>query len=401
VSRYSRRQLIFAKCALVGLFALIAGPHLADGPGDLGISIITVLALVGGAVAAYEALSRALAFLLGRVWHGAVSPTVAATTDDDPVPPEHPPRTGFQVRHVLAVFAVYLATGAIVWFAVAIFVTARVGLGAGEKAIAAGLKALLPVALPASVASGSLAILLALRGWGRRLGAKAVADMIGLRGGTRRQLWVGVLAGTALGVVSVMLVTHVPYRPTSPDLIDEIVASAGAGRWAWIISAVILAPPVEEFMFRGVLLGGLARTWSLRGAVLVSGLTFWSLHATEWLRYWPAAVAIGLMTVIVTVLRLRTRALGPAIAAHSAYNLMMAVAVGGISSEGSPAPGPEGPKWAQACPLSVDGSCISQGAGYSISDVTRRGGVDDRAFIDARASEATSAGPLQPSRDRL
>jgi membrane protease YdiL (CAAX protease family) len=74
------------------------------------------------------------------------------------------------------------------------------------------------------------------------------------------------------------------------------------------------------------------------------------MHAPEWLRYWPAAVAIGLMTVIVTVIRTRTQALGPCIAAHSAYNLLMASAVFGVGADQGPGRDIEGSKWAQLPP---------------------------------------------------
>jgi membrane protease YdiL (CAAX protease family) len=370
VSRYSKRQLIVAKCVLVGLLAVIGGSLLADQPRAVGIGILTVLALVGGAAAAYEFLSRVLALLLGRVWKDTASSPAGSPSGDLQFPTERPARPGLRVRHVLVVFGVYLAAGALVWLAVAVVILTRVGLGAGQEAIAGMLKTLLPVALPVSVASGSLAALVALWSWGKRLGAQAVADILGLRSATSRQLWEGVLAGVTLGIIALVLVTHIPYRPTSPDLIDEIVSSPGPARWALALSAVFLAPPIEEFVFRGVLLGGLAQTWSLRGAVLVSGFTFWLLHATEWLRYWPAAVAIGLMTIIVTLLRLRTRTLGPAIAAHAAYNLVTSVALAGSAPDRPREPIPEGPRWAQACPLSLRGPCISHQPGYRISEVT-------------------------------
>jgi hypothetical protein len=144
-------------------------------------------------------------------------------------------------------------------------------------------------------------------------------------------------------------------------VVDELIASSTLARWSWIISAVLLAPPIEELVFRGVLLGGLAQVWSLRAAALVSGITFWAMHAPEWLRYWPAGVAIGLMTIIVTVLRIRTRALGPCIAAHSAYNLLMASAIFGIRTDSGPGRETEGPKWARLAPGSPSRSAASQG----------------------------------------
>jgi membrane protease YdiL (CAAX protease family) len=90
--------------------------------------------------------------------------------------------------------------------------------------------------------------------------------------------------------------------------------------------------PIEEVLFRGALLGGIEAIWSVPVATITSGLTFWALHATEWTAYWPAAIGLGLLTILVTVLRLRTRALGACIAAHCAYNLVLVVAAFGFGA---------------------------------------------------------------------
>jgi membrane protease YdiL (CAAX protease family) len=227
-------------------------------------------------------------------------------------------------------------------------VTARLGTGADEEAITGGIKPLLPTVLPLSVVAGGLGALWAIRMSGKRLDPRNFVETVALRLGSRGQLQRGVLAGAALGLLALVIMPYIPYTPSSPDLIDEFLTSPGPARWSWILSAVILAPPVEELVFRGVLLGGLTQIWNLRAAAVVSGVTFWAMHAPEWLRYWPAAVAIALITVLVTLLRIRSGALGPSIAAHSAYNLMMAsVVFYGIQPDGS-VPAPDQPKWAQA-----------------------------------------------------
>jgi membrane protease YdiL (CAAX protease family) len=255
-----------------------------------------------------------------------------------------------RLRHITAAFVGYLAGQALVWLGAVMVVTARLGAEADEEAITQGIKPMLPAVLPVSVVAGGLGALWAIRLWGKRLDLRDFVETVALRWGTRRQLQRGILAGAALGLVSLLVMPYVPYTPSSPDIIDEFLSSPGPARWSWILSAVILAPPVEELVFRGVLLGGLAQIWNLRGAAVVSGVTFWAMHAPEWLRYWPAAVAIALMTIIVTMLRIRSRALGPPIAAHSAYNLLMASVVFGVQPDGA-LPQPDSPKWAQVGPL--------------------------------------------------
>ncbi len=350
MTRYSRGQLFLAKAAVVVLTAVIVGSQTADNPGELVPSILAVLAGLGAILAVYEAVSHSIALLLGRVWGRTRTSDTPSAPEFAGVPSTPPLRSPMRLRHVTAAFAGYLAGQAVVWLGAVMVVTARLGTEADEEAIMEGMKPLLPAVLPVSVVAGGLGALWAIRIWGKRLDPRAFIETVALRLGTRRQLQRGILAGGALGLVALVVMPYVPYTPSSPDLMDEFLSSPGPARWSWILSAVILAPPVEELVFRGVLLGGLARIWSLRMAAIVSGITFWAMHAPEWLRYWPAAVAIAMMTVIVTLLRIRTRALGPSVAAHSAYNLLMAsVVFYGVEANGSPT-GPNGPRWARAMP---------------------------------------------------
>jgi membrane protease YdiL (CAAX protease family) len=349
VIRYSQGQLFVAKAGLVALAAVVVGSQAADSSRELVPTILVVFTGLGVMLAGYEILARVIALLLGRIWRG--SRTSDETSTLEPAPAISTPglNSRMRLRHVVAAFAGYLAGQALIWLGAAMMVTVQLGAGADEEAITRGMKPMLPAVLPTSVLAGGLGAVWALRSWGKRLYPRDFVETIALRPGTRRQLLRGILAGATLGLVSLLLMPYVPYSPNTPDFMDEFLRSSGTARWAWILTAVILAPPVEELVFRGVLLGGLAQIWNLRAAAFVSGVAFWAMHAPEWLRYWPAAVAIALMTVIVTLLRIRSRALGPSIAAHAAYNLLMASVVLGIPSD-RPPPGTDGPKWAQVAP---------------------------------------------------
>jgi membrane protease YdiL (CAAX protease family) len=355
VIRYSQGQLFAAKAGLVAVAAVVVGSQTADSSSELIPSILVVFAGLGALVAGYEALARGIALLLGRIWRGSGISDDASPLERVPVISSTELNSQIRLRHVTAAFAGYLAGQALVWLGVAMVVTMRLGTGADEEAITRGMKPVLPAVLPISVLAGGLGAVWALRIWGRRLELRNLVEAIALRLGTHRQLLRGVLAGATLGLVSLVFMPYVPYSPNSPDFMDEFLRSSAAARWSWILTAVILAPPVEELVFRGMLLGGLAQVWNLRAAAVVSGIAFWAMHAPEWLRYWPAAVAIALMTIIVTLLRIRSRALGPSIAAHSAYNLLMASVVFGIPPE-DPLPGADGPQWAEVAPGSAAGS---------------------------------------------
>jgi membrane protease YdiL (CAAX protease family) len=338
VSRYSRRQLVLAKCAVVALVALIAGPRLADDPGEIPITIIVVLALAGAAVGVYEALSHGVAIMLGRSWRDTSVPSAEAA--ETPVVAS-PYGGGLRRRDVLTALVAYLGAQVLVWSIVGVIAAARTGKGVGQGDLLQALIGLVPVALPGSLIAAGIALLLVLRSWRKRLGAEALQSVLGLSWGSRRQVVNGVLGGAALAVLILPLMALVTHRPEPPDLITQLAGSSNSTLRAWVISAVLLAPPIEELMFRGVLFGGLANTWNIRAAALISGGTFWLMHGPEFV-HWPAAVAIGLLTILATWLRVRNRSLGPSIAAHFGYNLVLAavISVAMVSGAG-------GTRWAR------------------------------------------------------
>lgn len=322
MNRYSRSQLVLAKCAIVALVALIVGPCLADDRGEIPITIIVVLALVGASVGVYEALSHGIAIMLGRSWQ---TPVTSGEPAESPVVPS-PYGGSLRRRDVLTALVAYLGAQVLVWSIVGIIAAARAAKGGGDGDLLKALAGLVPVALPGSLVVGGIALLLVLRRWKKRLGAAALGSLLGLSWGRPRQLVNAVLGGAALAVFILPLMTLVADRPGPPDLMTQLAGSSNSTLRAWMISAVLLAPPIEELMFRGVLFGGLANTWNIRAAALISGTTFWLMHGPEFV-HWPAAVAIGLLTILATWLRVRTRLLGPAIAAHFGYNLVLATVI--------------------------------------------------------------------------
>jgi membrane protease YdiL (CAAX protease family) len=203
---------------------------------------------------------------------------------------------------------------------------ARAAKGGSHGDLIQALTGLVPVALPGSLVAGGIALLLVLRRWRKRLGGPALEGLLGLSWARPRQVVNGALGGAALALFVLPLMAVITDRPGPPDLITQLAGSSNSTLWAWVISAVLLAPPIEELMFRGVLLGALANTWNIRAAALISGTTFWLMHGPEFV-HWQAAVAIGLLTILATWLRVRSRSLSPSIAAHFGYNLVLAMVI--------------------------------------------------------------------------
>ena len=179
MNRYSRRQLVLAKCAVVVLVALVAGPSLADDPGEIPITIIVVLALVGASVGVYEALSHGLAIVLGRSWRDTrVPPTGPVEAAIVP----SPYREGLRRRDVVTALVAYLGAQVLVWSIVGVMAAARAAKGGSHGDFVQALSGLVPVALPGSLVAGGVALLLVLRRWRKRLGAAALGGFSGSPG---------------------------------------------------------------------------------------------------------------------------------------------------------------------------------------------------------------------------
>lgn len=149
------------------------------------------------------------------------------------------------------------------------------------------------------------------------------------------------LSFVALGLVSQLVVAltmapltlHFFPDGVPPQEISEILGSSEtsqATRLFLFAAAVVLAPVVEEIMFRGVLLKALLR----RGeafAIVVSSVVFAAVHlgGLQQDRFWQAAAVtippILILGIGLAILTTKTGRLGPAIFLHSGWNLLAAI----------------------------------------------------------------------------
>ena len=144
--------------------------------------------------------------------------------------------------------------------------------------------------------------------------------------GERRPFWrlvgaglYGYLCTVPLIVVSVLVMLAVSQllpEPTHP--INEEIASAGALDWLAIaLSAVVLAPLLEELAFRGLLFPALVtqirKPWV---AMAVCGLAFAAIHPQGPL-LWPTLAMTG---ATAAALRYYTGSIIPSIVLHMAHN---------------------------------------------------------------------------------
>jgi membrane protease YdiL (CAAX protease family) len=169
--------------------------------------------------------------------------------------------------------------------------------------------------------------------WIGFLGAAAVCEKIHhlLRAPGRfslrwSDLWFLVLGGLLQLLV---VVSYIPFHPSNLSAPSEKILGSPTGA-AFVLVAIMTvvgAPMVEETLFRGVLLPGLralvgsGRT-ALVGAVVADGLLFALAHG-EWVQF-PGLAAVG---IVLAVIYLRTRRLGPCIITHGAFNLVAVISL--------------------------------------------------------------------------
>jgi hypothetical protein len=155
-----------------------------------------------------------------------------------------------------------------------------------------------------------------------------------------------------LGLLLGLMMQFVTYFITPPKKlpIDEFFATP-LDAWLITIFGVFIAPAFEEICFRGFLVPGFAiaydflsipRTpeaqvqWqtttiltpvSLMFSAVATSLLFAWMHAAQVSYLWPALVALFSVSLLLTMVRVRTQSVAASTIVHAAYNSFIFIAV--------------------------------------------------------------------------
>ncbi len=140
--------------------------------------------------------------------------------------------------------------------------------------------------------------------------------------------WKAIAEGFAIGLIvaaGVILMTktmrhHVHYRDVSP--VDRMLLRPGFWRLASVVAFVLFAPPAKEILFRGILFGGYRKSFGSVWATVLTTFLFLLGHFPKVSYYLPAFAGICGLAVAALWCRLRSGAIGPAIAVHMGYNTL-------------------------------------------------------------------------------
>ena len=129
------------------------------------------------------------------------------------------------------------------------------------------------------------------------------------------------------GLLLTALVTLVSaMHPPSQQLPIERVFQSRAAVLLYMLTAVFIAPLVEEVIFRGYLYPVAARSFGVHGGVLFTGTLFGLMHAVQlWHGWWQIALLI-LVGVVFSAVRATTRTITTSYVLHLSYNSVQAIA---------------------------------------------------------------------------
>lgn len=105
------------------------------------------------------------------------------------------------------------------------------------------------------------------------------------------------------------------YILREPPFFREMLAELRLNTIRYIALAVLLAPIAEEILFRGIIVRGFLRNYSVRKTIVVSALLFAVIHVNPW--QIPTAFIGG---IILAWIFIETRSLWPCFFAHALHN---------------------------------------------------------------------------------
>jgi len=90
-----------------------------------------------------------------------------------------------------------------------------------------------------------------------------------------------------------------------------------------VAMAVVVAPLVEETLFRGYLYPLLARSFGIAPGILVTGLCFGAMHGAQLGWTWSLVSMLILVGIVLTLVRARTGSVLASYLMHLGYNSLI------------------------------------------------------------------------------
>ena len=129
------------------------------------------------------------------------------------------------------------------------------------------------------------------------------------------------LAGGTLMTVAIALLP--PLLPDSTQFPLQGLFNSRAAAYAIGAFAILVAPFMEEMIFRGILFAIFESQVGLRFAILITAILFGGLHVPEYWGAWNHMFLIFLVGLVFSLARGRSGSLAPSVFLHVGYNASM------------------------------------------------------------------------------
>jgi membrane protease YdiL (CAAX protease family) len=270
------------------------------------------------------------------------SPNPAAGVALTPAPAHHAPEKRPGVWSGLGTVALYfllqLGLSVLVGAAIGFMYAVKAGVEAGVRHAKPNVQAVMAlvqtnpnarIALAVTTIAAAAAVLAIIvrRTWPAQWSRGELPGLGFAPAPNRRAYALAVVLGFCVLFLGGLLTHWLAGRHPVQQDVTVMANQASLGmRLLLALMVVCVAPFVEELVFRGVLLSGLASRLPVAWAIIVSALIFGGAHLPDFQFAWYPVPALILLGLVLGWTRVRTRSLWPSITLHATNNLFAAVA---------------------------------------------------------------------------
>lgn len=137
-------------------------------------------------------------------------------------------------------------------------------------------------------------------------------------------LLIAIAVFVGINLANNLFVRILPEKPTP---FGELLKSGPQVRIAIAILASFSAPLVEEIVYRGVIFGGLRKRFSATTTIIIVTLLFAGVHVPQYLGAWASVAGLMLLSLVLTIVRAKSKTLLPCIVIHFINNVVVSVAI--------------------------------------------------------------------------
>ena len=129
-----------------------------------------------------------------------------------------------------------------------------------------------------------------------------------------------VVGGIVLSIGVQMLSSLLPIPKQLP--IDQFFSDF-VGAYIMAIFGLTMAPLLEELFFRGFFYPALSRPLGITGAVVITSIVFACMHAGQLANAWGPLLLLFIVSVALTLTRIRLQSVAASFLVHVGYNLTL------------------------------------------------------------------------------